>query len=77
MNSLSQLSQTPQPTEPDLALLFLGSLFESLDDTLPPERNEAKLDALAWHILNKVRRRCWAWPLGPGQRSSSAGIFGR
>src|SRR5215471_16713995 len=53
MNSLSQLSQTPQPTEPDMALLFLGSLFETLDDTLPPERDEAKLDALAWHILDK------------------------
>jgi hypothetical protein len=24
-----------------------------LDDTLPPERDEAKLDALAWHILDK------------------------
>jgi hypothetical protein len=28
-------------------------LFETLDDTLPPERDEAKLDALAWHILGK------------------------
>ena len=28
-------------------------MFETLDDTLPPERNEAKLDALAWHILDK------------------------
>jgi hypothetical protein len=25
-------------------------LFETLDYTLPPERDEAKLDALAWHI---------------------------
>jgi hypothetical protein len=53
MNSLSQLSQPPQPTEPDMALLYLGSLFETVDCTLPPERDEAKLDALAWHILNK------------------------
>src|SRR5215510_6067478 len=52
-NSMNNSSQTPQPTEPDMALLFLGSLFETLDDTLPPERNEAKLDGLAWHILNK------------------------
>jgi len=28
-------------------------LFETLDYTLPPERDEAKLDALAWHILDK------------------------
>ena len=52
---MNGLSQPPQPTEPDMALLFLGSLFETLDDTLPPERNEAKLDALAWHILNNKR----------------------
>ena len=54
MNSLSQLSQlSQQPTEPDMALLFLGSLFETVDCTLLPERDEAKLDALAWHILDK------------------------
>ena len=28
-------------------------MFETLDYTLPPERDEAKLDALAWHILDK------------------------
>jgi len=50
---MNSLSQPPQPTEPDMPLLFLGSLFETLDCTLPPERDEAKLDALAWHILNK------------------------
>ena len=50
---MNNLSQPPQPTEPDMALLYLGSLFESLDCTLPPERDEAKLDALAWHILDK------------------------
>jgi hypothetical protein len=43
---MNNLSQPPQPTEPDMALLYLGSLFE-------PERDEAKLDALAWHILDK------------------------
>src|SRR5262245_44293754 len=48
-NSMNNLSQPPQPTEP----LFLGSLFETVDCTLPPERDEAKLDALAWHILDK------------------------
>jgi len=46
-------SQLSQPTEPDMALLFLGSLFETVDCTLLPERDEAKLDALAWHILDK------------------------
>src|SRR5215469_8336739 len=52
-NSMNNLSQPPQPIEPDMALLYLGSLFETLDYTLPPERDEAKLDALAWHILDK------------------------
>jgi len=42
----------PQATEPDLALLYLASFFETLDCT-PPERDEAKLDALAWLILDK------------------------
>jgi hypothetical protein len=50
---MNNLPQPPQPAEPDMALLYLGSLFETLDDTLPPERDEAKLDALAWHILGK------------------------
>jgi hypothetical protein len=50
---MNNLSQPPQPTEPDMALLYLGSLFESLDYTLPLKRDEAKLDALAWHILDK------------------------
>src|SRR5215467_9919504 len=53
LSQLSQLSQSQQPTEPDMALLFLGSLFETVDCTLLPERDEAKLDALAWHILDK------------------------
>jgi hypothetical protein len=48
---MNNLSQPPQPTEPDMALLYLGSLFETLDHTLPSD--EAKLDALAWHILDK------------------------
>jgi hypothetical protein len=46
-------SQPPQPAEPDMALLYLGSLFETLDYMLPPERDEAMLDALARHILGK------------------------
>src|SRR5262249_48830876 len=50
---VSNLSQPPQPAEPDMALLYLGSFFETLDYTPPPERDEAKLDALAWHILDK------------------------
>src|SRR5215813_12595490 len=52
-NGVNNLSQPPQPSEPDMALLYFGSLFETLDYTLPPERDEAKLDALAWHILDK------------------------
>jgi len=50
---MNNLSQAPQPTEPDMALLFLGSLFETLDYTLMSERDETKLNALAWHILDK------------------------
>ena len=50
---MNNLSQPSQPTEPDMALLYFGSLFETLDYTLPPERDEAKLDAFAWHILDK------------------------
>src|SRR5262245_8585911 len=51
--SRNNRSHQPQPTEPDMALLYLGSLFETLDHTLPPKRDETKLDALAWHILDK------------------------
>src|SRR5262249_45375454 len=32
---------------------FLGSLFETLEYTLVPERDDTKLNALAWHILDK------------------------
>jgi hypothetical protein len=38
---MNSLSEPPQPSEPDMALLYLGSLFETLDYTLPPERDEA------------------------------------
>jgi hypothetical protein len=48
MNYLSS-----QATEPDLALVYLASFFETLDCTPPPERDEAKLDALACLILDK------------------------
>jgi hypothetical protein len=67
---MNNLSQPPQPTKPDIALLYLGSLFETLDYTLPPERDEAKLDALAWHILDKRPKTLLGlaiWPLGPGR----------
>jgi hypothetical protein len=37
MNNLSQ----PRPVEPDMAVLLLGSLFETLHDT--PEREDAML----------------------------------
>ena len=48
MNDLS-----PQATEPDLALVYLASFFETLDCTPPPQGDDAKLDALAWLILDK------------------------
>jgi hypothetical protein len=47
---------SPQATEPDLALVYLASFFETLDCTLPPERDEAKLDALARLILTRIHR---------------------
>lgn len=47
MNNLSQ----PQPAEPDMALLYLGSLFETLHDI--PEREDATLNALAGLILEE------------------------
>ena len=37
---MNNRSQPPQPAEPDMALLYLGSLFETLDYMLPPERDE-------------------------------------
>jgi len=50
-NSMNYLSS--QATEPDLALVYLASFFESLDCTPPPQGDDAKLDALAWLILDK------------------------
>ena len=44
-------SQPPQPAQPDMALLLLGSFFEDLHHA--PVRDDAKLDALAMHILDE------------------------
>ena len=46
MNNLSQ----PPPAEPDMALLYLSYLFETLHAL---ERKDATLDALAEHILEE------------------------
>jgi hypothetical protein len=43
--------QPTQPADPDMALLFLGSWLATLHDA--PKRDEARLDALAWHILGE------------------------
>ena len=48
---MNNRSQPPQPAEPDMALLFLGSFFENLHHA--PVRDDAKLDALAMQILDK------------------------
>ena len=40
---------SPKPAEPDLALIYFGSLFETLRQA--PESNELALDALAGHII--------------------------
>ena len=50
-SSMNDLS--PQATEPDLALIYLASFFETLDCTPPLQGDDAKLDALAWLILDK------------------------
>jgi hypothetical protein len=44
-------SQRPQPAEPDMVLLFLGSFLEDLLHA--PVRDDAKLDALAMQILDE------------------------
>jgi hypothetical protein len=49
---MNNLSQPPQPVEPDMMLLFLGSFFEDLHHA--PVRDDAKLDALAMHILDEA-----------------------
>jgi hypothetical protein len=43
--------QPTQPPEPDMALLFLGSWLATLHGA--PKRDDAMLDALAWHILGE------------------------
>ena len=44
-------SQSPQPAQPDMALLLLGSFFEDLHHA--PVRGDSRLDALAMQILDK------------------------
>jgi hypothetical protein len=66
-------SQPPQPAEPDMALLYLGSLFETLDYMLPPERDEAMLEA---HLRQTSEDAARTGHQGQGGRSTSAGIFG-
>jgi hypothetical protein len=44
-------SQPPQPAQPDMALLLLGSFFEDLHHAPVPD--DAKLDALAMRILDE------------------------
>ena len=48
---MNKRSQPPQPVEPDMTLLFLGSFFENLHHA--PARDDAKLDALAMQILDE------------------------
>jgi hypothetical protein len=48
---MNNLSQPPQPVEPDTTL---GSFFEDLRHA--PVRDDAKLDALAMHILDECPR---------------------
>ena len=45
------MNNPPQPAQPDMALLLLGSFFEDLHHA--PVRDDAKLDALAMQILDE------------------------
>ena len=49
----SAQSLSPKSAEPDLALIYFGSLFETLRQT--PESHESGLDALAGHIILNER----------------------
>jgi hypothetical protein len=55
LSSMSPLRMIPAPyvrlAEPDLALLYLGFLFETLHDA--PERDDAMLGALAGQIIDE------------------------
>jgi hypothetical protein len=46
---MNDRSQAPQLAEPDMALLYLGSLLEALQQA--PERDAATLDALVGQIM--------------------------
>jgi hypothetical protein len=49
MARMNNLSRSPPPAEPDMALFYLGSLFETLHHA--PERDDATLYALAGQII--------------------------
>ena len=49
----SAQSLSPKSAEPDLALIYFGSLFETLRQA--PESHESALDALAGHIILNER----------------------
>jgi hypothetical protein len=51
-------------------------LFETLDFMLPPERDEAMLDALARHILGKRPKTQLGLAIRARAEKHSAGIFG-
>ena len=78
-------SQPPQPAQPDMALLLLGSFFEDLHHA--PVRDDAKLDALAMQILDEgpktlpglvirtraekwLRRHLWTLPFDSSRLSN-------
>ena len=44
---------SPKPAEPDLALIYFGSLFETLRQE--PDSHESTLNALAGHIILNER----------------------
>ena len=46
---MNDLSRSPSPAEPDMALLYLGSLFETLHRA--PKRDDVTLYALAGQIM--------------------------
>ena len=67
---------SPKPAEPDLALIYFGSLFETLRQH--PRATSSRL--MPWRAISSwtnVRKRSSGWPFGQTQRNGFVVICGR
>ena len=67
---------SPKPAEPDLALIYFGSLFETLRQA--PESHESR--SMPWRAISSwtnVRKRSSGWPFGRTPRNGFVVICGR